>query len=140
VLVASPRYLRGHPAPKSLQDLALHQCLVVRESDDPSYTWQLSREREKKAHAVQVRGHLSSNSGELVRDWCLAGCGIMLRSLWDIAPQLASHKLVRVLPEYAMRDADIQWLAPFKVQTPRRVRLLSDFLHQQLGKAPWSTP
>ena len=30
---------------------------------------------------VQVSGSLSSNSGELVRDWCLAGHGIMLRAL-----------------------------------------------------------
>lgn len=62
----------------------------------------------------------------------------MLRSLWDIAPQIASGALVRVLPAYAMTDADIQWLAPFKVQTPRRVRLLSDYLHQSFHSAPWA--
>ena len=64
-------------------------------------TWQLQKDRDKSTVRVQVRGPLSSNSGELVRDWCLDGRGIMLRSLWDIAPQLASGELVRVLPAYS---------------------------------------
>jgi LysR family transcriptional regulator, transcriptional activator for dmlA len=149
VLVAAPSYLRKHSAPQTLTDLATHECLLVRESDDPSYPWQLSRTSDKahpaqdkksshkKTSAIHVQGSLSCNSGELVRDWCLSGRGIMLRSLWDIAPQIASGKLVRVLPAYAMRDADIQWLAPFKAQTPRRVRLLSDFLYEAFRTEPW---
>jgi LysR family transcriptional regulator, transcriptional activator for dmlA len=80
---------------------------------------------------------LSSNSGELVRDWCLAGHGIMLRSLWDIAPQLASGELMRVLPAYAMWDADVHWLAPQRAQTPKRVRLLIDFLAERFRGEPW---
>ena len=143
VLVAAPKYLQRRPAPHTLADLAQHECLVVRESDDPSYTWQLSRTGhpkpgDKAAAHVRVQGSLTCNSGERVRDWCLSGHGIMLRSLWDIAPQIASGALVRVLPGYAMQDADIQWLAPFRAQTPRRVRLLSDFLHQTFQSAPWA--
>jgi LysR family transcriptional regulator, transcriptional activator for dmlA len=137
VLVAAPSYLRQHAALNTLDELEQHECLVVRESDDPSYTWQLSAEGERRIHAVVARGMLSSNSGELVRDWCLDGRGIMLRSLWDVAPQLASGKLVRVLPTYAMRDADIQWLAPFRAQTPKRVKLLRDFLVAQFKSSPW---
>jgi LysR family transcriptional regulator, transcriptional activator for dmlA len=137
VLLAAPSYLRQHNAPRTVDDLQQHECLVVRENDDPSYTWQLSAEGERRSHAVVVRGSLSSNSGELVRDWCLAGRGIMLRSLWDVAPLLASGKLVRVLPAYAMRDADIQWLAPFRAQTPKRVRLLRDFLAAKFKSRPW---
>jgi DNA-binding transcriptional LysR family regulator len=86
---------------------------------------------------VRVRGPLASNSGELVRDWCLAGHGIMLRSLWDIAPQLASGELVQLLPQYAMPDADIQWVAPWRPKTPRRVRDLVDFLLDGLRGEPW---
>jgi LysR family transcriptional regulator, transcriptional activator for dmlA len=137
VLVAAPAYLKLRGAPRSVDDLQHHECLVVRESDDPSYTWQLSAAGERRMHAVVVRGSLSSNSGELVRDWCLSGRGIMLRSLWDVAPLLASRALVRVLPTYAMRDADIQWLAPFRAQTPKRVRLLRDFLAAKFKSRPW---
>jgi DNA-binding transcriptional LysR family regulator len=73
----------------------------------------------------------------MVRDWCLQGHGIMLRSLWDIAPQLASGELVQVLPGWSMPDADIHWLAPYRAQVPRRIRLLVDHLAAQFLAEPW---
>jgi LysR family transcriptional regulator, transcriptional activator for dmlA len=155
VVVAAPAYLKAHGTPLSIADLAKHQCLVVRESEDPRYPWQLSQSVDAAAYGaqmqptgsaqvllerVEVKGALSSNSGELVRDWCLAGRGLMLRSLWDAAPLLASGQLVRVLANWAMHDADIQWLAPFRAQVPKRVKLLSDFLAARFSLAPWSNP
>lgn len=137
VPVAAPGYLRRHGSPQRPEDLAQHDCLVVREHEQRFDTWALRKERQKGEIRVRVKGPLSSNSGELVRDWCLAGNGIMLRSLWDIAPQLASGKLVRVLPGYAMPDADIHWLAPHRAQTPKRVRLLIDFLAERFRSEPW---
>lgn len=137
VLVAAPHYLRQRGAPETPADLAQHDCLVVRESDQRFDIWALRKERDKAEVRSRVQGPLSSNSGELVRDWCLAGRGIMLRSLWDIAPQLASGQLVRVLPGYAMFDADIHWLAPHRAQTPKRVRLLIDFLVERFRGEPW---
>jgi len=137
VPVAAPRYLRERGLPAAPAELAQHDCLIVRESDQRFDVWALRRERDKTEVRVRVQGPLSSNSGELVRDWCLAGRGIMLRSLWDIAPQLASGQLVRVLPGYAMWDADIHWLAPHRAQTPKRVRLLVDFLAERFKGEPW---
>lgn len=141
VLVAAPAYVQRHGAPRTLQDLASHACLVVRENGGgPGQRfdhWRLQRTGDAQMKHVPVNGPLSSNSGELVRDWCLTGQGIMLRSLWDIAPQLASGELVRVLPSYAMPDADIHWLAPYRPQTPRRIRLLVDFLVERFRKEPW---
>ena len=141
VLVAAPRYLNAHGTPRSLQDLSRHACLLVRENGGaPGQRfdhWRLQREGEAVVQHTLVRGPLSSNSGEMVRDWCLAGHGIMLRSLWDIAPQLQSGALVRVLPAYAMSDADIHWLAPYRAQVPRRIRLLLDFLADHFSREPW---
>jgi DNA-binding transcriptional LysR family regulator len=140
VLAASPAYLRDHGTPARPEDLAHHECLVAREHDERYDVWRLQKERDRSDMRVRVNGSLSSNSGELVRDWCLAGRGIMLRSLWDIAPQLASGELVRVLPGYAMVDADIHWLAPHQAQVPRRIRLLVDFLAERFRGEPWKTP
>lgn len=143
VLVASPEYLRHHGTPRALNDLRHHACLTVRENGNaPGQrfdTWTLQREREKTPERIQVSGPMSSNSGELVRDWCLQGRGIMLRSLWDIAPQLASGQLARVLPGYTMPDADIHWLAPYRPGQPRRIRLLIDHLVAEFRDTPWKT-
>jgi LysR family transcriptional regulator, transcriptional activator for dmlA len=137
VLAASPQYLRDRGSPATPAELAQHDCLIVRESDSRFDVWSLRRERDKAESRIRVHGPLSSNSGELVRDWCLSGRGIMLRSLWDIAPQLASGELVQVLPAYAMWDADVHWLAPQRAQTPKRVRLLIDFLAERFRGEPW---
>lgn len=138
VIVASPSYISSRGKPSSLDDLPQHDCLLVRESNTPSATWLLSTEAQRDAvQAVKVKGALVSNSGELVRDWCLSGRGIMLRSLWDVAPLIANGQLIRLLPKYAMRDANIQWLAPFRAQTPKRVQLLRAHLLARFKERPW---
>jgi len=143
VLAAAPAYLalRGHPA--DVAALASHDCLVARENSQGSERefalWTLRHLKDGSSARVRVRGPLSSNSGELVRDWCLAGRGVMLRSLWDIAPSLVSGELVRVLPQFAMPDADIQWVAPWRPKTPKRVRLLIDFLVERFRNEPWKS-
>ncbi len=141
VLAASPHYLARRGTPASVEALASHDCLVARENGEAPRQefalWTLQHVRDGSTARVRVQGPLSSNSGEMVRDWCLAGHGIMLRSLWDIGPQLVSGELVRVLPQYAMPDADIHWVAPWRPKTPRRVRLLVDHLAEQFRGEPW---
>jgi LysR family transcriptional regulator, transcriptional activator for dmlA len=149
VLVASPEYIAARGKPRTLEDLLQHDCLIVRESYLPGGNWLLEKElkapksanakgdMQTAAQTIKVSGPLASNSGELVRDWCLQGRGIMLRSLWDVAPLIASGQLVRLLPSYAMRDANIQWLAPFRAQTPQRVRLLREHLMAAFKSRPW---
>jgi DNA-binding transcriptional LysR family regulator len=142
VLAASPGYLARRGMPADIAALAAHDCLVARENSDGNERelalWTLRHARDGSTARVRVQGPLASNSGEMVRDWCLAGRGIMLRSLWDIAPRLARGELVRVLPQWSMPDTDIQWIAPWKPKTPRRVRLLIDFLVERLRGAPWT--
>lgn len=141
VLVAAPTYLQHNEPPQTLQALTHHQCLVVRENQDPQDrskdAWHLSVGPNATPEVVRVGGALSSNSGEMVRDWCLSGQGIMLRSLWDVGPLIAQGVLVRVLPDYAMHDADIHWLAPYRPQLPRRIRLLINRLAEHFSREPW---
>jgi LysR family transcriptional activator of dmlA len=143
VLVASPEYVQRRGMPQDLNALQEHACLIVRENGNAQVqsfdTWTLHKGNSRTPEQVRVRGPLSSNSGELVRDWCLGGSGIMLRSLWDVAPWLASGQLVRVLEGYAMPDADIHWLAPYRTDSPRRIRLLIDFLVAHFQHEPWKT-
>ena len=140
VLVAAPAYLRAaRHAGAAAEDLAQHDCLIVRENTEQ----RVRRLDAGKASATAadsgcaVAGPLSSNSGELVRDWCLAGRGIMLRSLWDIAPQLARGQLVRVLP--CLCDAPTPTSTGWRrtsPRSPRRIRLLVDFLAERFrGRA-----
>lgn len=57
----------------------------------------------------------------------------------DIAPHLAGRQLVRILPAWSMPDADIHWLAPYRAEVPRRIRLLIDLLRAEFETEPWKS-
>jgi LysR family transcriptional regulator, transcriptional activator for dmlA len=147
VVVASPKYLRQRGTPVVPDDLMRHDCLVVRENDDSPSLWRLqplgTRTAKSAAlqHSVRVSGPLVSNHGEVVREWALQGHGLMLRSLWDVHALIASRKLVHVLPDWAMLDADVHLVLPprsLNLATPKRVRLLQDHLVATFASVPWA--
>ncbi|MCP5284682.1 MAG: LysR family transcriptional regulator [Burkholderiaceae bacterium] len=143
LVVGAPAYLAHHGVPDTPADLPHHRCLVVRENDMLPTHWRLDAlKRGRAAQTVRVSGPLASNFGEVVRDWCLAGHGLMLRSAWDVEPLIAAGRLVQVLPDWAMLDA-IRFLTPPRDPlrpTPLRVRQLRDYLASALAQADWSHP
>jgi DNA-binding transcriptional LysR family regulator len=56
---------------------------------------------------IRIHPALSSNDGAVIRDWALQGQGIMLRSEWHVAGDLAAGRLVALLPEWDTPDADV---------------------------------
>jgi LysR family transcriptional regulator, transcriptional activator for dmlA len=144
IVVAAPSYLRQRGVPQTPEDLTQHHCLVVREFDDPPALWTLNPLARKHAPArsVKVGGPLSSNLGEVVREWAVQGHGLMLRSLWDVHAALRRRELVQVLPGWAMLDADVHLVLPprnLRLATPRRVRLLQDHLVAAFAQVPWAS-
>lgn len=131
ILCASPEYLAKNGTPKELQDLLSHSCLVIQERDSAYAIWKLNS--KKGELQIKVSGHLSSNNGELVRHWALAGQGIMLRSIWDIDKELAQGRLIQVLPEYR-QDADIWAIYPTRLSNSARLKACVNFLEQEIPK------
>ena len=131
ILCASPAYLEKYGTPKSLQDLLDHSCLIIQERDSAYSLWKLhSRYGEQQ---IKVSGNLSSNNGELVHHWALAGQGIMLRSIWDIQTELEQGTLVRILPEYH-QNADIWAIYPTRLSNSSKLKACVEFLEQALPK------
>jgi len=120
VLCASPRYIARRGRPTQPADLVHHDCLVIKERDQPFGVWRLSG--PEGAVSVKVGGLLSSNHGEVVRDWALQGHGIMLRSMWDVGPLLSEQALLEVLPGYR-QEADIWAVYPVKLADSARLRV-----------------
>ncbi|MCB1051267.1 MAG: LysR family transcriptional regulator [Acidobacteria bacterium] len=94
VLLASPRYLDRMGTPRQPQALTEHACLCL--SQEPHWLFKAGG----KELEVAVSGPLDSNHGEALGTACLSGLGIALRSLWDVAPYLATGELVQVLSDY----------------------------------------
>ncbi|WP_322081884.1 LysR substrate-binding domain-containing protein [Burkholderia sp. BCC1972] len=130
VLCASPDYLARRGTPRSLADLASHDCLAIKERDHPFGVWRLNVRGETVT--VKVGGALSTNHGEVAVQWALAGRGIVLRSIWEAAPLIERGELCRVLPD-AIQPANIWAVYPERVAASAKVRVCVDFLAETLA-------
>lgn len=130
VLCASPDYLQRRGMPRALQNLSSHDCLVIKERDHPFGVWKLRAGAIEQT--VKVTGPLSTNNGEMAVLWAEAGQGIILRSLWDIGPQLKNGKLVQILPEWR-QEANIWAVYPSRLTTSAKVRVCVEFLEEQFS-------
>lgn len=133
VLCAAPDYLARMGVPQKLGDLARHRLLAAQgqmpwplEGPDGPVSW-------SGVSAVLT------NSSEVAREMALGGQGIALRSLWDVAPALASGALVQVLPEWeGSRGAGVYLVHPPVPRVPATVRALIDHMRELFSQgAPW---
>ena len=77
---------------------------------------------------MKVRGNLATNDGEIAVGWTLDGHGILMRAEWDIERYVRTGRLVQVLPQFFMPDADIHAVYPQRHQLAARVRAFVDFI------------
>ncbi|WP_020421697.1 LysR family transcriptional regulator [Amycolatopsis sp. ATCC 39116] len=127
---AAPSYLDRKGMPERVEDLADHDCIVLRENEGDFDLWRFGT--AGRPRQVRVRGRLSSNDGDVVTDWALQGHGVIMRSEWQVRSYLDSGELVRVLPGVPTPPADIYALLADDVHVPRRVSELIDHLAARL--------
>ncbi len=126
VLCAAPAYLARRGLPTGPEQLAGHECIVIRENTRAYNHWQLSHGDAQLT--CKVQGRMQTNHGEVAVDWALAGLGILLRSEWDVEGHLQAGRLVRILAPWVGAPADIYGVYPRQLQASPLVGLLLDFL------------
>ncbi|MGA5504954.1 LysR family transcriptional regulator [Streptomyces umbrinus] len=127
---AAPSYLDRRGAPTRVEDLAQHDCIVLRENESDFALWRFGDVSDPRH--VRVRGSLSSNDGDVVTNWALEGRGVIMRSEWHVRPHIERGELVRVLPHVPTPAADIYALLEDDGHVPRRVTELIDHLAARL--------
>ena len=90
---ASPAYLKAHGTPKVSRDLLEHNCLCQGLSGTIQDRWPLPG---AGASAVDVSGNRRCKDGDVTRRWAVAGEGIAIKSLLDVADDLREGRLVKV--------------------------------------------
>lgn len=137
-LCAAPSYLARHGSPRSLDELAAHACLALRENEEDATRWKLLPPGASQFRTLRIEPALACNDGRVIKQWALEGHGIMLRSEWDVAGELRSGALCQVLPDHALPEADIVALLPATPQQrPQRTRRFVDFLKQEFAHPSW---
>jgi len=134
VVCASPAYLAAHGTPRTPEDLAKHNCLVV---TDFNANWEY-KTRDGRSTSVRVQGRYACDNWEVLRQWALAGLGIALKSTWDVYRQLEEGSLVVVLPDYVFHsDVAIYAVYPHRRFLPAKTRVFIEFLAESFGPDPF---
>ncbi|UOA28904.1 LysR family transcriptional regulator [Pseudosulfitobacter sp. DSM 107133] len=115
-LVAAPAYAARSGLPQSPVDIAAHRVAVVREDRADTTLWPLTGPDGTET-SLRVHPVYACNDGEVIRGWALDGNGIVERSEWSVSEDLRAGRLIHVLPDWSLPDADIVALL-----NPRAVR------------------
>lgn len=126
IVCASPAYIQRYGAPTTPQELLAHNCLLMRFGAGVDREWVFNN--QGKRLSVTVKGNRIANDGSLVRQWCIEGRGIALKSYWDVVDDLAQGRLTELLSDYAGSQNTIQVVYQGGRAIPQRVRAAIDAL------------
>jgi len=138
VLVATKAYLRRAGAPASPADLQQHNCLhYPRSQDIPVWSFSpVNAAVGRETVNVPVRGSLSANNSEALREAALAGAGVALLPDFSAQAALRRGQLVQVLPDWQADGGfgrHIFAIRPYTPHVPRAVSALVAHLRAGLA-------
>lgn len=132
LLVAAPEYLERCGTPASPEDLANHNCLLLRYPRSPEYFWLL--QTDNGPLKLSVTGRFDTDDGDVLTAWALAGQGIANRPLYEVAEDLRAGRLVQILPDTPPLTAQFGCLTPHRRLQDPKVRIFADFAVRELKR------
>ena len=137
-IFASPGYLKAHPAPIRLAEIARHRCVLYRSGGKATATWRLTGPRGEEA--VTATGPISADDMLFVLEAVVAGAGLgLLPVTSSLQGELAARRLQRVLPRHAIHGGGLYLVWPSRRLIPARVALVRDYLITELTRLVMAT-
>ena len=130
LLVASPAYVSRHGIPTSAAELQQHEALRFMLGGEVPKVWHICIDNQW--HNAPLQGRRSSNDGEVVKRWALAGLGVAYKSRLDVTVELADGRLLQINPHWTGEPAPLYLIVPGRRQLTPAVRALRDWLITQL--------
>ncbi len=134
LLVAAPAYLASRGRPAGPQDLSSHEGIRMSNVAD-SGTLALQGPRGER-HGVPFGGRFRVDHGLAAREALVAGRGIAPAHQWLVDDLLAAGRLEEILPAYSLPPVPLSILIVPERAGIARVRLLVDFLAEQIVAIP----
>lgn len=137
VLVAAPKYLGKHRAPKRPADLSGHNALIYSsvQGDD---VWRLLSPKGEPV-TVPVTGTLRSNNLSAVLAAARNGQGIAALPRYVASDSLASGHVLEVLRDHTLPEQEIHAVFPSPKLVPGKVQAFVAFLQGKFGARWWET-
>jgi len=138
VLCAAPAYLEQHEAPRRIDDLRKHDCVLFQALTRKGM-WSFRRGRRK--YSVPVSGVFETDDMDVVRAAVAAGLGIGILPIYMVGDALRERTLVPLLRSFQVVPESAIYLVYVPNRTlSSRVRALIDFLVERFGPVPsWET-
>ncbi|HVY15461.1 MAG TPA: LysR family transcriptional regulator [Rhodopila sp.] len=139
VLCCSPSYLEQHTPPRTVADLAEHNCLQY--AFYPfGREWRLET-TDGGLETVRIRGNLQTTSADALRLMAIAGHGLLMAPTFLIADDLAAGTLVQPLPGTRGVELTISAIYPHRHQLSAKVRRFIDLLAERfMAHRKWMNP
>lgn len=134
LLVAAPDYLATRGTPAQPQDLSGHEG--VRMSNVTGSDTLVLQGLDGNHHAVPFGGRLRVDHGLAAREALVAGRGIAPAHRWLVHDLLSAGRLKAILPAYTLPSVPLNMLIVPERAGIARVRLLVDFLAEEIGAVP----
>lgn len=132
---AAPDYLDRRGVPRTVGELAQHNCLSYTLSAmQDSSQWAFGRDGEFR---VPINGDLLANNGDALLAAAVAGQGIIYQPHFIVCDALKQGQLVELeLDRPVVRLGGIHVLYPPDRRPPAKVRVMIDYLAEVFERAP----
>ncbi|MCP1175517.1 LysR family transcriptional regulator [Ralstonia chuxiongensis] len=97
-IAASPAYLAEHGTPRTIDDLAQHQCITLRLSNGAIYAWELID--DGKDLTVKVDGQATFSGAYQMMQAAIDGCGLVFVTEDALKPHVDAGRLVWVMEDH----------------------------------------
>lgn len=132
VLCASPEYIakRGNPANGAALVSQNHECLNLRFPGAPEFQWRLMTLDGPKR--FRVAGRYESDDGDVLTDWALAGNGIALKPMFEVADHIRMGRLVRVAVDTPPEPIQMACLFTHRKMQDPKTRLFMEYVIERI--------
>ena len=128
--LASPKYLDLHGRPQHPAELAHHECLgYTLAGSHQSWSFLMNGVLEN----FTIRSRLNANNGDVLTEAAAQGLGITCQPDFIAEAALADGRVEEILTAYPIPELGYYAMLPSNRHVPHRVRVLMDFLAEQLA-------
>lgn len=132
-VVASPAWIAAHGMPRTPADLPVRDCLRVRLPNGALLRW--SFQRGPEAVQIEAQGRLTLDEAAIARHAVLDGAGIGFFIEQDVARDIASGRLVRLLEDWTPPRPGFSLYYPGRRKPSAGFTAFLDMVRQASGRA-----
>ena len=129
-VIASANYVEKHGAPKDVNDLLNHNCIVFGENS----TWGFKDKKTNKLTEMRdMKGNITCNNGEIIKELLMADVGITIKSVCDIEQEIADKKLIPLLTNYdVVNETEFYVVYPASKNISPKIKAFVEFFQEKL--------